>query len=410
MDLTNLKNNHPQLIRYMEDNGYSSSYISQMKASINWVLKHNNEAWTSYRDILEARIASCPGPSVRNILSVIINAIYRFVLYGEFPTRCRNTTHKLEPTAATDKLNFGYRAIIGLFIESARKHGLKASTVDSISGNTASFLLFMQDKGKTSLGMITEDDLLEYTLTGNKGGRYSGSKLWMVRNFFETLKNEPECARLAVLMPRIKYKLKNQPILTDEEVAKICQVLEREDSGITLCDHAMVIMLLRLWLRRGDVANLRFSDIDWEQERITLRTEKTGEMFDAVVPVEVLNAIYRYIAEERPQCSEEDFVFVTKEPPYHHISTTTLYDAVKRVFAAAGIRQGPGAHRGTHQFRRYGATAALRAGVPRPVISGALAHSSPSSITPYLRADFAHLKACALSIEVFPVAEVVFHE
>lgn len=347
---------------------------------------------------------------MHKVLKAIISAIYRFDIFDEFPCRIRHTTHLLIPISSTDKLNPEFHAIIERFIEVARNRGLKESTVDSISGNTAAFLLSMQDKEKTSLEMISEDDLLDYMLTGNKGGRFCADKSQILRIFFETLKNEPECARLSVLVPRVKQKRKNQPILTDEEVIKIRQVLECEDLGITLRDRAMVIILLRLWLRREDVVNLRFSDIDWKQERITLRTEKTCEMFDSVVPVEVLNAIYRYIAEERPQCSEEEFIFVNKVPPYHHVSTKAPYHAVTRVFTAAGIRQEPGAHLGAHQFRRYGATAALREGIPRPLISGALAHASPSSITPYLRADFAHLKACALSIENFPVAVGVFYE
>ena len=412
MDFFNLKNNYPQLLSYLEDNSYSSSYISRMKAGIEWILEHDNEPWTSYCDVLEARIAACSSqsPIVHKVIKAIISAIYRFDLYDELPSRSRNSKHKLLPIFATDKLNPCYRSIIDRFIEAARIHGLKASTVDTIRENTACFLLSMQDKGKTSLEMISEDDLLEYTLTGNNGGRFCADTPRFVRYFFAILKNEPECARLAVLVPRIKQKRKNQPILTDEEVTKIRRGLDREDLGITLRDRSMVIMLLRLWLRRADVANLRFSDIDWKQERITLRTEKTGEIFDAVVPVEVLNTIYRYITEERPQCSEEEFVFVTKVPPYNHVSTKAPYHAVTRVFAAIGIRQEPGAHLGTHQFRRYGATAALKEGIPRPLISSALAHASPSSITPYLRADFAHLKACALSIETFPVAEEVFHE
>ena len=411
MDLTNLKNNHQKLIQHLEDNGYSSNYIKKIKASIAWILKNDNEDWTSYREVLEARIASCPGKSVHQELRAIVNAIYRFDQLEIYPCgNCNADVKLLSSNDSLHKLNSGYLSLIEQFKAVAKKRGLKSSNVHAMGINCASFLLCMQDKGKTSLDMISEDDLLDYTLTGNKGGRFSSSKLHIVRNLFETLKKEPECARLAVLVPQVKWKRKNQPVLSDEEVAKIRQVLESEDSRLSLRDRAIVFMLLRLWMRCGDVANLRFSDIDWERERITLCTQKTGVVFDAVVPVEVLNAIYRYIAEERPQCNEEEFVFVTKDLHKRHIKKCVVINTVNYVFSAIGIRQEQGANRGTHMFRRYGATTALREGIPRPMISGALAHSSPSSITPYLRADFAHLKECALSIESFPVAKGVFHE
>ena len=49
-------------------------------------------------------------------------------------------------------------------------------------------------------------------------------------------------------------------------------------------------------------------------------------------------------------------------------------------------------------------------GVPRPVISGILGHSSPGSLEPYLHADFASLKACSLDVSMFPVAQGVLED
>jgi hypothetical protein len=49
----------------------------------------------------------------------------------------------------------------------------------------------------------------------------------------------------------------------------------------------------------------------------------------------------------------------------------------------------------------------LGQGVPQPVISRTLGHTSPNSLEPYLSADFPHLKDCALSIARWPVLEEV---
>jgi len=82
-----------------------------------------------------------------------------------------------------------------------------------------------------------------------------------------------------------------------------------------------------------------------------------------------------------------------------------------KIFKAAGIRQLRGDRKGFHIFRHHLATALLGNGVPQPVISRTLGHSSPNSLEPYLSADFAHLKECSMSIERFPVPEeVLSHE
>jgi len=78
---------------------------------------------------------------------------------------------------------------------------------------------------------------------------------------------------------------------------------------------------------------------------------------------------------------------------------------------AAGVRQSKGDRKGFHIFRHHLATALLGNGVPQPVISRTLGHTSPASLEAYLSADFLHLKECAINIERFPVSQEVFsHE
>jgi integrase len=74
----------------------------------------------------------------------------------------------------------------------------------------------------------------------------------------------------------------------------------------------------------------------------------------------------------------------------------------------AGIRSRPGDRRGFHLFRHHLATTLLKHGISQPVISSTLGHQSPDSLAPYLSADFANLKKCALSIDCFPIKKEVF--
>ena len=76
----------------------------------------------------------------------------------------------------------------------------------------------------------------------------------------------------------------------------------------------------------------------------------------------------------------------------------------------ANIRQNRGDRKGLHIFRHYFATSLLKNGIPQPVISNALGHTSPDSIAVYLNADLVHLKECSLSIGLYPVRKEVFDE
>lgn len=97
-----------------------------------------------------------------------------------------------------------------------------------------------------------------------------------------------------------------------------------------------------------------------------------------------------------------------KHIPFSPLAAGSIGNIVAKACRLAGIRQEPGDRKGTHIFRHSLASSMLENGVPQPVITQTLGHTAPDSLEPYLRADFVHLKECALSIEAFPLAEEVF--
>lgn len=118
------------------------------------------------------------------------------------------------------------------------------------------------------------------------------------------------------------------------------------------------------------------------------------------------NAIYDYLESERPDtgCPR---LFLTETHPFSPLSTQGIANIVIKICRIAGVRQNPGDRKGTHIFRHNLASSMLENGVPQPVITQTLGHTAPDSLEPYLRADFVHLKECALSVEQFPLAKEV---
>ena len=106
---------------------------------------------------------------------------------------------------------------------------------------------------------------------------------------------------------------------------------------------------------------------------------------------------------ERP-LSEEAYIFLCRAKPYGPLSCGSVWEAVSKVYRAAGVRQGEGERQGTHLFRHHVASALAGNGIARPVISETLGHTAPKSLDCYLSADIRHLREYALSIEPFPVS------
>ena len=140
------------------------------------------------------------------------------------------------------------------------------------------------------------------------------------------------------------------------------------------------------------------------------RRPPTRMHFELPLTAVVGNGIYDYLVSERPY-TESRYIFVSQLKPYERLKNRSIGNVAVRIMKAAGIRQSKGDRNGFHVFRHHFATELLGNGVPQPVISRTLGHTSPDSLESYLRADFSHLKECSISIKRFPVSkEVFFHE
>jgi len=211
-------------------------------------------------------------------------------------------------------------------------------------------------------------------------------------------------------LPALRETRKNIQYLTSEEFQKIKEALTDDENLLTLRDRAIGILVLYTGLRGCDIAGLTFDAIDWKRDIIYIRQQKTENPLELPLTAVVGNAIYDYLSSERPH-TESKYIFISQRKPFYRLKNRSIGNVAVRIMKTAGIRQSKGDRKGFHIFRHHLATALLGNGVPQPVISRTLGHTSPDSLESYLRADFPHLKECAISIERFPVPKEVFsHE
>ena len=89
------------------------------------------------------------------------------------------------------------------------------------------------------------------------------------------------------------------------------------------------------------------------------------------------------LALERPKIDYPE-IFLTQCHPYTKLQIRSIPNIAKKIMSVAKIREMPGDRKGFHIFRHHIATALLGNGIPQPVISRILGHTSPVSLNTYL--------------------------
>ncbi len=153
-------------------------------------------------------------------------------------------------------------------------------------------------------------------------------------------------------------------------------------------DAAIVLVLLRLGLRAGEVTRLCLDDINWRSGEMTIRG-KGGRNDQLPLPVEVGEAIAVYLRGGRPPSSSR-CVFLTVTAPIRPLSPDGVGTLVYRACERAGVtRVGP------HTLRRTLATETLRAGAPMSEVAQLLRHVDQATTSIYAAADVQAVAALA---------------
>lgn len=153
-------------------------------------------------------------------------------------------------------------------------------------------------------------------------------------------------------------------------------------------DYAILIVLLRLGLRCGEVAALRLDDIDWRAGELLVRGK--GARQDRLpLPAEVGEAVVGYLRRGRPDCDRRE-VFLRARAPVGPITPGTVSSTVRRACRRAGIREV-----GAHRLRHTVACEMVAADVPLVQIAQVLRHRSLQSTAVYARVDVEQLRGLA---------------
>jgi integrase/recombinase XerD len=193
----------------------------------------------------------------------------------------------------------------------------------------------------------------------------------------------------AVIPPVAGWRLAGLPrSLEPGDVERLLAACDRRTSGGRR-DFAMLMLLVRLGLRAGEVRALNLEDLDWRAGELLVRG-KGNRIERLPLPADVGQALAGYLQRGRPITARKRAVFVRRRAPHRRLSSGGVSQAVTAAASRAGLSQVS-----AHRLRHTLATQMVRSGVALPEVAQVLRHRRLATSAIYAKVDRDSLRLLA---------------
>ena len=250
--------------------------------------------------------------------------------------------------------------------------------------------------GRVLLKRLRAADVTEFVLhdTSNRGRRSAQLMASVLRGFLGFLLQQGRIStNLAASVPSVAGGCQSASprFLEAEQVERLLRGCDRR-KNVGKRDYAMLLLLARLGLRAGEVAQLTLTDIDWRAGELLIRGK--GVRLDRLpLPQDVGQALVTYLQRGRPS-SESRHVFLQSRAPHQAFAGPGSVSSVVRAALARAHIDSP--HQGAHLLRHSLATTMLRRGASMAQIGQVLRHQLPQTTEIYAKVNWDALRALAL--------------
>jgi integrase/recombinase XerD len=247
--------------------------------------------------------------------------------------------------------------------------------------------------GDVELWELSPADVLGFVLaqTGRRSRKSAQLLVSALRSLLGFWHVQGLIARpLAGAVPSVAgWRLAGLPrALSNEQVRALLDSCDRSTVAGTR-DFAILTMLARLGMRRGEVAGLRLEDIDWRAGELVVHGK--GDRVERLpVPADVGEAIAVYLRDGRPPGVPGREVFVRIKAPRRPLTPGGVTQVVISASKRAGIGEVT-----AHRLRHTAATELLRQGAPLHEIGELLRHRSVLTTAIYAKVDRDRLRELA---------------
>lgn len=280
-------------------------------------------------------------------------------------------------------------------IQNLTKQRLSEITIKRNRVYMSRFLSYLNLHGAVKMEDIKDEHIAGYLSSPETNNSHVISTLRVLFKFWHNhnITSGNLADSLIPFRPRRREKIPS--FYAKEEVTQFESAAERT-SGLGKRDYAALLLASRLGLRASDIAGLKFSNIDWDDNEIRLTQYKTGKPISLPLLPEVGNAIIDYLRYGRPK-SESQQVFLSHRAPYCDASSKTISAAISRIMVKSGVSLS-GRRHGSHSLRHSLASRLLEHETTLSTISETLGHTTSQTTMGYLKIDISSLLKCSLPI------------
>jgi integrase/recombinase XerD len=275
------------------------------------------------------------------------------------------------------------------------ERGLVAGTARGYVDCVRSFVSSRaREGGELDLAGLTPQDVLGFVLADSQRRPRRSAKLMVtaLRSLLRFLHVEGMIERpLAQVVPSVAFwRLQGLPRGLDSD--QVCALLESCDTDTAngRRDLAMLLLLVRLGMRRGEVARLRLEDIDWRAGELLVRG-KGPRVERLPLPAEVGESLAAYLRDGRPADAGTRAVFMRVRAPRAAMTPPGITQVVVSASKRAGLGEVT-----PHRLRHTAASELLRRGAPLSEIGQLLRHRTELTTTIYAKVDRDRLRELAL--------------
>lgn len=282
-----------------------------------------------------------------------------------------------------------YAIVLNRYLDACKDAGNSPATIRVKKRFCVSFLNYIEQAGCLELSELDSGLISQALLI------YSDKESYVfIRLFLKYLADRGIIrADLSSVVPHYKRRKVLPTTYTPEEISKIEYSINTEtDTGKR--NLAIIRLATRMGLRSGDIAKLKWEEINFNTGYIKIVQEKTGTPLSLQMPPEVSDALLIHY-ENLASLPEDGYVFHSMSAPYNRITTSIIRHVVTNGFIDAKIDIAGKKH-GPHAFRSSLASSMVNDGASYETVRKILGHSDPDVIKHYARTDIENLRLCSI--------------
>jgi site-specific recombinase XerD len=288
------------------------------------------------------------------------------------------------------------KSLISSYMEVKRREGCAKPTLSMVSRSCIRLIRYMDANNIRwdSLSALALKDFYVSSKHRTPQGRNAlGAK---IRGFLRYLADKgvvPITLQLAI--PRTSApRVRIIKTLTGAQSDALYAYRASAATPMELRASAAIMLALTMGFRSSDIAKLKFSELSFDLEKITLTQQKSERLIEQPLTVEAGNSLWRYIHEGRPEHADSAYIFVRSEAPYGKLSAKTIAKEINFALSAMDTEDST-----FHTLRKTFASRLLSSGSNTSIVSVGLGHADTETVEKYLSTDEKGMRECPIGLD-----------